>query len=228
MDEEFKGILVIFINMNEKVIVRSSARDLHGLQTGKELLSKAVDAVNSQYKMRQLANHRRDYPPCGYLDNAVLVEQKDIDLVVAEQFKYGQREEVSWDKELVTEKPSYAVQFKKRGENIETLAITLDPNNFTTRDKFLDTINELKVGIDEPFEIITDTRKAYQLDNRLILTLATYYSVVHPFVAPFLKKIGEKIAEDIATDIYDNGKKCVCACSSLVSRLLIPPFSLFL
>jgi len=41
----------------------------------------------------------------------------------------------------------------------------------------------------------------------VIVTLGTYYAVVHPFVSPFLKKIGEKIAEDVAGDVYEASKK---------------------
>ncbi len=206
--------------MKEKLILRSSARDLHGLTTNKDLLLQAVDAINSPLKMRQLINHRRDYPPIGYLDNAELIEKEDIDLVVAEPFTYLVSEGVKWDSSLIEERPSKPIQFKKRTSEPEKLNITLDPNNFKSTDSFKNTVSQLKSSIQIPIIIKTDTRKAYILEPRVIITLAGYYSIVYPFVAPFLKKIGEKIAEDVASDVYDYSKKKLLSFTENVRKVL--------
>lgn len=193
--------------MNEKVVIRSSARDLHGLQTGSELLNQAVDAVNGSSKMRQLANHRKDYPPTGYLDNAILVSENGLDLVVAEVLKYDVAQPVTWDDSLLIQKFTNRVSYKQRKHDDKWLTVTVDPNNYLSNKIFKKTLDEIGTQVSGPLTIITDTRKAYDLSNRVIVSLGAYYAVVHPFVTPFLKKIGEKIAEDIAADVYEVSKK---------------------
>lgn len=171
--------------MNEKVIIRSSARDLHGLQTGKQLLDRAVEAVNGTYKMRQLANHRRDYPPTGYLDNAVLATENDIDLVIGEIFKYSESQPVTWDDALEMQTLAIAIKFKQRDYDLGRLTVTIDPNNYPSRTSFDSALDEMVAGSTEPLTFVTDTRKNYLLSNRVIVTFGTYYAVVHPFVSPF-------------------------------------------
>jgi hypothetical protein len=206
--------------MNDKVVIRSSARDLHGLRTGRDLLNKAVDAVNGSYKMRQLANHRRDYPPTGYLDKAELVIKDELDLVVAEVFRYSDSQPVSWDDTLEMQKLNEPIKFKLRVHESDRLTLTLDPNNFPSHEKYEEAVNEIGSIISEPINVITDTRKAFHLDNRVIISLGIYWSVVKPFIEPFLKKIGEKVAEDIAGDLYDGSKKKIKSAYEDIRKIL--------
>lgn len=60
--------------MAKKTILRSTTVDNHGDYVGLEQLQDYVNAVNGNLKLRYLANHRRDLPPLGYLDNAEIMQ----------------------------------------------------------------------------------------------------------------------------------------------------------
>jgi hypothetical protein len=206
--------------MAEKVVLTSSSVDAHGTIIKKELLLNAVEEINAPLKMRYLANHKREYPLIGFFDNAELIQKDEVDLVVAEPIFYTSRELVDWDANLVIEKPIKPVQFKRRGEDEESFVITLDPNNFPTNDAFLKVTEQLKSESSEILAIKTDTRKGLLPEPRIIITIATYYGIIHPFVKPFLTKMGEKIAEEFAVDVYDVTKKKLLSLINSIHRIV--------
>lgn len=193
--------------MPEKIVLTSSSMDSHGITISREMLLDAVVSVNAPYKMRYLVNHKREYPLLGFLDDAELIRKDEVDLVVAQPIFYTSQESVTWDENLLLERPIYPVKLKMRGENVASFVVTLDPNNFKTTQDYFRTVSDIQNATSEVLKVKTDMRKNQIPEPRLIISLAAYYTVLHPFVKPFLKKMGEKMAEDFGADIYEGTKE---------------------
>lgn len=193
--------------MGERVIIRSSVPDRHGDGTPVELLMEHVTIVNSDQKMRFLANHRRDLPPIGYFTNAELLQAEDIYHVTVEQVNFCNQSVANWNENLLIEDCGTHISFISRNEITPQMKIKADKNNF----KSLATWNRIGVKLSSFYEepIITETsmRKTLLLDPQIAITLAGYYSIIYPMLKPFLKRIGEKLADDIADDLYDSTKE---------------------
>lgn len=184
--------------MGDKVVISSTSVDSHGDKQSVELLKKGVESINSSSKMRMLINHRRDLPPLGYWDHAEVEERNTVSLLKAEPILYQKREIITSEKTtLIKESFDYPIAFTGRFyEQNELTTVTIDKNNFQSWDVVDYITKKLTEESNEPIVVNFDTRKNLLPEPRIIISLATYYSVIHPLIEPLIKKVGENIAED--------------------------------
>lgn len=196
--------------MKKKVIIRSSNVDRHGDYISLEQLKQYVETVNGDMKMRYLANHRRDIPPIGYLDNSEIIQERDVYHIIAEPIEFSSRRIPDWDENLIIEEVSRAIIFKSRKEKcLKDIRISLDKNNF----KSFEAYNSLSYKLNDlhngNIEFEGSMRKSLELDPQIVITLAKYSIIFYPLIKPILKKIGEKIADDISDYLYEEAKSKV-------------------
>jgi len=209
--------------MADKTILRSTKVDLHGDKTDVKMIEDFVTAINSDKKMRYLANHRNDVPPIGYFDNAEIVIENDVYLAKAEPILYKNRQGVDWDRNYILESCGGELNLISKNENSSTLnKIGIDKNNFKDFKTFNKIGKELHDLFEGEWEIEPSMRKHLLPDPQLVIKIATYSTILYPLLKPVLKKIGEKLADDISDHLYDyaklNSKKLLNKLAELIRR----------
>jgi len=193
--------------MGEKLIIRSSTADKHGDFIPLEQMKSYVETVNGEQKLRYLANHRRDLPPLGFLDNAEIQQKENVYHTLVEPIVFANRTEVDWDENLLCEDSGQTVTFIKRDfDDLKKLRVTMDKNNFSSFDSYQQTGKRIAGVFGDEVELKGSMRKNYLPDPQIVFTLAGYYAVLYPLIKPFLKKMGEKLAENITDDVYELAK----------------------
>lgn len=114
-----------------RAIVSTNHIDNHGDQISIEVLEQMVHLINdSQQRIRLGTDHRRDLPPKGRLENAVLRKDGDDYLVEADLCEFENIEPVDWDKTLLKESFLDSFQFVEvEKESCDGISISIDVEN---------------------------------------------------------------------------------------------------
>lgn len=202
-----------------RAIVSTNHIDNHGDQISIEVLEQMVHLINdSQQRIRLGTDHRRDLPPKGRLENAVLRKDGDDYLVEADLCEFENIEPVDWDKALLKESFLDSFQFVEvEKESCDGISISIDVHNFKSIDDYNNCINSIENNENIRFE--EHVRKALLPDPEIVFQLAQSYLLCH-FLKPVACKLGEKLAVSTTDYALKESKRVMNMINSALREFL--------
>lgn len=189
-----------------KTIISSTHVDSHGDMMTLEALEQLRDKINSGRKVRFGVDHNKEFPPKGYVSNALISEKNGFHYLEAEYVEYENKQNVSWDDSLQIEFFDYDTPFVEVEKEAPTITeFSVDPNNFSDREQYKKYLKEMK-AIGFEFKYHDHFRKALVSDPELIIKLACG-TILYHLVKPTLEKIGEKVSDKLSGEVIKKGKQ---------------------
>ncbi|MCD8035053.1 MAG: hypothetical protein LUF83_12290 [Alistipes sp.] len=201
-------------------IISTTHRDSHGDTMSLEALQDMVDCVNNvNTRIRMSVDHRKDLPPNGRIENAVLVQKEDYYAVEADFCEFEKREFVEWDNTLIKESFNDKFTFKDViNEECTELSISLDPHCFKTKSDF-DACTIPLQNIENNVPIKEELRKSILNDPEIIFHISGTF-LFYQLLKPTIKKIGEKIADEISDQVIKQNKKILNLINQCIKEFL--------